>query len=363
MDIYSYLNSPDVAEHCRRIGHSFNAVESAFIINDCRRISIAEKHRLYREIMETMPDMEIPNPHVFHEKNPDLSLFHQLEKLIAAEERILYRMHTGREGWFYSYRIAFADSDCVTDYEGFYSTYDKAVEAAKTRLQRFSDSCPTVMIEQLTTDSEKTICVYLNADFEISFILPESVNDEDFYSFLYELWVYIPTPFKKGDLVCGVNGTFVYPTRCSQEPMVLHGMCCWNCDAAEIERMQKHCDSSDMTAYGWWLDPNGHIYDEFSHSYYNLTYYTGETEPIKGEIFRRRDYRLLTAISAFLQKKININMLLIANDAIRAERNWNDSFPGWDYVEEEYDKAGITDIRLKRDLLREFDKKRREEKK
>ena len=44
MDIYSYLNSPDVAEHCRKLNHPFIALESAFIINDCLHISVQEKH-------------------------------------------------------------------------------------------------------------------------------------------------------------------------------------------------------------------------------------------------------------------------------------------------------------------------------
>ena len=33
-------------------------------------------------------------------------------------------------------------------------------------------------------------------------------------------------------------------------------------------------------------------------------------------------------------------------------------FPGWDYVNEEFDKAGITDIREQRDLLRKYEEER-----
>ena len=54
MDIYTYLNSPDVAEHCRKLNYQFTAHEAAFIISDCRRITVEEKHRLYREIMAAM---------------------------------------------------------------------------------------------------------------------------------------------------------------------------------------------------------------------------------------------------------------------------------------------------------------------
>ena len=43
MDIYSYFNSKTVGEYCRSIGHQFNAMESAFIINDCKSISMDKK--------------------------------------------------------------------------------------------------------------------------------------------------------------------------------------------------------------------------------------------------------------------------------------------------------------------------------
>lgn len=37
---------------------------------------------------------------------------------------------------------------------------------------------------------------------------------------------------------------------------------------------------------------------------------------------------------------------------------WKSAFPGRDYVDEAYDKAGITDIRAKRDLLRKYEEER-----
>ena len=355
MDIYSYLNSPDVAEHCRKLNYQFNALESAFIINDCRHISIEEKHRLYREIMETMPDMEIPNPRVFYEEKPDLSLFHQLEKLMRTEQQILRRMKDGKEGWFYTFYAVFYASDS-SDLQGCYSTYEKAVEATCEYAEWFSGD-KSFVIEQRTLDSDSKVSVFLNEQYEICYILPQT-NAEPYSNFLYELWVYIPTPFKKGDLVSGVSWSFQYPICRSDEPMVLREICYWERDTEWIERRKKEADSSDMTAWGYWLDRDGSVYDECIHSYYNLTYFKGETEPTLRSGCRGKDYRLLKTIGAFLKQEINLHMLLIANDAIRAERMWNSAFPGWDYVNEEYDKAGITDIREKRDLLRKYEEER-----
>ena len=56
MDIYSYLNSKDVAEHCRKINHQFNAIGTALIINACRHITLEEKLHLFQAIIDTMTD-------------------------------------------------------------------------------------------------------------------------------------------------------------------------------------------------------------------------------------------------------------------------------------------------------------------
>ena len=56
MDIYSYLNSKDVADYCRSINHQFDAIGTAFIINACRHISLEKKLHLFQEIIDTMPD-------------------------------------------------------------------------------------------------------------------------------------------------------------------------------------------------------------------------------------------------------------------------------------------------------------------
>jgi hypothetical protein len=60
VNIYAFFNSPDVAEYCQSIGHSFNAVESAVMINQSDSRTLAEKHAAYRTIIAEYPDMEAP---------------------------------------------------------------------------------------------------------------------------------------------------------------------------------------------------------------------------------------------------------------------------------------------------------------
>ena len=58
MDIYSYLNSRDVAEHCRKINKTWNPFEMAVIIGrSCRPAK--DKRGAWRELIENYPDMSV----------------------------------------------------------------------------------------------------------------------------------------------------------------------------------------------------------------------------------------------------------------------------------------------------------------
>ena len=59
MDIYSFINSRDVAEHCRSINHQFSATEAALIVYRSEKHNLREKHDAYREIIASMPDTEV----------------------------------------------------------------------------------------------------------------------------------------------------------------------------------------------------------------------------------------------------------------------------------------------------------------
>ena len=52
MDITSFINSPDIRDHIRNIGHHFTSIEAAWLIWQSRHITLAEKHDAWRELMK-----------------------------------------------------------------------------------------------------------------------------------------------------------------------------------------------------------------------------------------------------------------------------------------------------------------------
>ncbi len=50
MDIYSFINSKDIEIHCRNNQYNFTPLECAFLIWQCRKYTISEKHKAYQKL-------------------------------------------------------------------------------------------------------------------------------------------------------------------------------------------------------------------------------------------------------------------------------------------------------------------------
>ena len=349
MDIYSYLNSKDVAEHCRKLNYQFNTIEAAFIIYKCYRLSIKEKHNAFLELMDSMSDMQLPDKLSY--RLDDLDLFRCLKEKIRYESKMLEYIYNGKENMVYTYTLFEPISKRDRPSKSVFSSYQKAKDAAIADIED-----ELIIINAIEVDSDKVIRCYLNKGHEIGEIDARVEKYNDATCFLDDIWVYIPTPFEKGDLLYMPVTDIALSGIWSNVPMVLTSIDYWDKDEKHIEYRKKNGDSSDMTAFGFWMDSKDHIYDECCHAYQDLEYYRGKLiikDNLRGNI---RDFRLLKAISAYMKGKINEDMLLAANNLIKAEYTMQDSFPTWDYVEEWYKEAGISDIWEKRKLIEEYER-------
>lgn len=59
MNEYRLINSKAIREHCEKIKHKFNTEELAVLIYRNKEINIEEKIKLYQELIEKYPDMEV----------------------------------------------------------------------------------------------------------------------------------------------------------------------------------------------------------------------------------------------------------------------------------------------------------------
>ena len=113
-----------------------------------------------------------------------------------------------------------------------------------------------------------------------------------------------------------------------------------------------------MTAYGYMLDDKGYLYEDCVHDYHNLEYFTGELCKRDMRFSINKDNRLLKAVSESLKGNLSPDMLILASDYLRNEREFDGLSPRWDYTDEYYEQAGISDILKKRRMWREYDNER-----
>ena len=59
MDICSFVNSNAIAEHLRNINYSFTSKEAAWLIYQCIKITLQEKHEAWKWLIANMPDCEL----------------------------------------------------------------------------------------------------------------------------------------------------------------------------------------------------------------------------------------------------------------------------------------------------------------
>ena len=212
LDIYKYINSKDTREYLRNINYKFNVKEALFIINHSFDITIEEKHKLLKEVMNEYDDIAYKE----HKSLYDIININRKRR-----EEALDFFINDKDTYVYTFTIYFSD---IEEYESdiFFSSLDevkKYLEKNKKELfyESWRDINKTVEfdfveVKKYKIDSDKYIgSIALNEALDIVYINISS--DIIKYSVGYELkeldaeditssfFLNIPTPFKKGDIL------------------------------------------------------------------------------------------------------------------------------------------------------------------
>lgn len=311
MDIYEFINSKDIREHCRKLNHKFNTLESAYLVYQSRK-TIAEKHAAYREIIDTMPDMEFKRRNFI---DVDYDSLHQfLREYIDAEKKVI-EMFKSEDRAVYRWAALpeFTEENCDM-FEDWKSCLDSCEECCEECL--VANNVTEYRIAKYwikkskDDDEERLIVAYFNSDKEMIRIFGYTMDDadRDIQKTFDTIWIEVPTPFKRGDIVFEPGGFAegYPPIAC---PFVLYSLCTWDNEERLIKK-RKFADNSDMTADGYFYEDDAvNLYGECMHNYLNLEYYPGlELEYFSSRLAGRE--RALTALSSFFKGKIDEALLI-----------------------------------------------------
>lgn len=203
MDILQFIPSRAMREHLEKIEYKLNAKECAWLVYQCKTATLTEKHAVWQEIIDTMPDCEIVSEYL-----PHRSLHKFLKQYMEIENRSIQQFFEPKDNEFYQFSWSYESSD----YKKYYKTIDECFSAAIKYNQENDllspEEEPFAYIDMAKLyDGEVHGRVKFNPDGKIISILPISLSEEEsniYCSVFREMSFVFPTPFKKGDILIDV---------------------------------------------------------------------------------------------------------------------------------------------------------------
>lgn len=325
MNIYEFFNSRDIAEHCRNISYEFTAVEAAYLIWHSNHHTLVEKHEAWQKIIDTMSDEPLKSKWI-DEKEYTLHEF--LRTYMRLQNEFIEDFGTTKEAYIYTYSTLYKRHDQFSPDDIFFDSYEACLNALKVN-ELDDDTYDEIAKAKITRhklysshisfrDAEEQEAIVFDKQLNPIDIGPACVSEGEkrylcpSYGF-YEMWVAIPTPFQKGDIVMDVD---VYDDHCKKHlPFVLDRIPYWRRNAdngndceQEVERLlELGVDWTDMQEGVYFQDQNGEIYWDHAFHYLDLEYYRDELVGTE---------KFLLAVSNAIQGKISVEELLRSYGAI-----------------------------------------------
>ena len=279
MDIYSFLNSFDVAEHCRTIGKTWTSFEMAVIIGRSNR-PMSDKHIAWRELIADYPDM--PTQKNMHYESYD-SLHKKLAELVDYEERAIQLLYKQESGAVYKYKIYRCSEYVYSD--TIFSCMDLALSDIKDSWER--DEVERITIEKTFIDDIDCDKGRIDADVDYDGKLfsistgrgADSFPDIDFDNLIWDIgelfYIEIPVPFKYGDILLFRH---VWEKQDTANIFVLDSLD--NDDPKKQERRLRGemSDGSDLLGSGFFVDDSGLLCWGHAGMYDSYEYFRGKLE-------------------------------------------------------------------------------------
>lgn len=314
LDIYNYINSPDVAKHCREVGKVWTPLEMAVLIDRSHR-SIAEKHAAWREIIAEYSDMPVT---VNDKGSSHESLHKKLAERIDYEEHLLEIFKKTEAGAVYRYK----------DWSGFYTDPDHIFDNFETALfdavKYYGNRRDRVnairMTKSFINDDDSMIAFFNNDDNLDCVRIVGSRKQVELFPDItkngcdFDAYVDIPMPFKRGDILTRNKGWD------KEDDGIIFVLDSFDRDAPKW--LEKHASgrlrSVAEKVRGFCVEESGLLYDydsEYDHE--QLEYYRKKLEG---------NQRLLHYISLYLNGEIRLPELLTMQCRIVAETQLENNF-------------------------------------
>ncbi len=347
MDIYSFINSKAISSHCRKIAHQFTPLEMAYLVYANTTNNIKQKHIAFTEIITNYMDMEV-SERIW---TPHFDSFHNfLQTYMDLQNKYLSIFYNGDNNCVYSFEVWYSgDEDYIEDdrlfltfescYKAIKDDIDKLIADYKESNMEITPISIRVKKQWLNNDETEqakymSVCIdYDNNPIDIwdihSIISPE---DSDILCAFDGLWIEVPTPFKKGDiLVTHSKQDF------DKDPFVLDWIPYWEEDGKNtkiVSYLREHGDSTDLITNIYRQDQNGTTWYDHGPSYLDMEYYEKELYGTE---------RFLLVVSNHIKGELPLELLIRSYNILKTEclaKKERDLISGF-YSEPVLKKAGL----------------------
>lgn len=337
MDAYNNLiNSRAIGDYCRRIKHEFNTEELAVLIYRNNKMSIDEKISKYKSLIQNYPDMEvIERINCKHYDSVKTLIKNEINRLEKLYKNLIKENDNAVYTWT-EFNKSTLEVEYGRDIDNIARTYNEVQRSIKSYIKEYDDTISYRITKKYFDKRKSSIYADFVVEDKASKLVDIFEENNDFLD-IDNIFLNIPTPFKKGDILISKNKTI---KNCKEygKIFVLDYLCTWK-DNLEKILAKGNYDSSDMIGYGYGLIDENSTDFVMDHKldYDSFEYYDGE---LKG------NNRILKDISSFLKGKISLDLFIHAYDAFKAENARK--LPDY-YTDEGLRLAGFTET----DIMKE----------
>ncbi len=306
-DDYNLINSKAIENYCREIEYKFNTEELATLVYRNKKMDIKEKIAKYQDLIDNYPDMEvIERIHCYHYDSVKTMIRNEIARIKNIYEDFLKKDENCFYSWYeYNRTTKCFSRDAIERSRRTYKEVDKEI---REYINKFDDTISYTIIKKILGKEEKTIYANYIVINKKPKLIEIYYSNRDFND-LDGIFVNIPTPFKKGDILISQSPS-MRNYGDNEEIFVLEYLRNWDQDIKE-SLARGNYDLTDMTGRGYYLyDDNAQFVLDDKWDYDSFEYYDGKLEGRN---------RILKAISSFLKEDISFELFIHAYDVFKNE--------------------------------------------
>ena len=301
-DDYNLINSRTIGDYCSKIKYNFNTEELAVLVYRNKKMSIDEKISKYKELIEHYPDMEvIERINCRYYDSVKIMIQNEINRLKDLQIKLASKNKACIYTWI-EYNKSTMEYDYRSNIKNTKKTFAEVYKDVSNYIEKYNDTISfKIMRKNLCKKEDSITAFYTVKNKKIKLV--NIVEDKDEFLDIDNIFLNIPTPFKKGDILISNNESDGYEKF--GEIFVLDYLCTWKEKLNELLKKGNY-DSSDMVGYGYYLyrDSTKFVRDS-KRNYDSFEYYKGEFTG---------NNRILKSISSFIKEKINLELFVYAYD-------------------------------------------------